>query len=100
MKKAYVILNPSLSDMNPNIVLEGLAMGKPFICTAESGIREVTDGMGLFVDPKDVGAMRDAILTVSNDAAYNACRSAIASRSRERTYRDVAAEIYAFAESL
>lgn len=100
MKKAYVVLNPSLSDMNPNIVLEGIAFGKPFICTAESGIREVTEGMGLFVDPKDTRAIRDAILTLSKEDAYNDCRSAIASRNIERTYRDVAAELLAFAESV
>jgi glycosyltransferase involved in cell wall biosynthesis len=100
IKVAYAIVNPSISDMNPNIVLEGLSVGKPFICTEESGIREVTEGMGLFVNPMSIGSIRDAILALADETVYDACRTRIASRSDERTYRDVAREVYAFAETV
>lgn len=100
MRSAYVVMNPSLSDMNPNIVLEGIAVGKPFICTEESGIREVTEGMGLFVNPKSVAEIRDAILELSQAATYDRCRSVIASRTGVREYCEVARELFAFAESI
>lgn len=100
LREAYAIINPSLSDMNPNIVLEGLSVGKPFVCTTESGIREVSEGMGLFVDPKDRSALRDAILAIAQPDTYDRCRTAIASKVQPRPYDVLARELYAYAESL
>ncbi len=100
LREAYVIINPSLSDMNPNIVLEGLSLGKPCICTQESGIKEVSEGMGIFVDPKDTHAIRDAILAMADPDTYATARTAIASKAAPRPYDVVARELFAFAESV
>jgi glycosyltransferase involved in cell wall biosynthesis len=55
-------------------VLQGMAMGKPVICTRTSGRASViTDGVnGLLVDPGDVGGWRRALSALAADSAFAA----------------------------
>lgn len=96
IQAAYAVIHPSLSDMNPNLLLEGLQFGKPFISTKETGIREVTEGMGLFVDPKSTNEITDAIMELAKEEVYDRCVSRIMSRTEERTYTDIARECMEF----
>ncbi len=100
IQNSYAVVNPSLSEMNPNIVLEGVRFGKPFICTRETGVGEVLKGAGIFVDPEDVGAITEAILDLAKDATYRQYESQIATLDIAHTYADIAKEILAFAKTL
>lgn len=100
MKDAYALILPSLSDVNPNLLLEGLQFGKPFISTRETGIRDVTEGMGLFVDPKDTTAIANAMIELGRDAVYEQCLNRIMSRTSVRTYADIGAECIRFSKTL
>lgn len=67
-------------------VLQGMAMGKPVICTRTSGRASViTDGVnGLLVDPGDVTGWRRAISAVTADPAFAARLGAEGRRWIER----------------
>lgn len=58
-----VPLLPSDSDNGLNVILEGMAMGKPVICSRIQGQRDVIEQgkTGLYVPPQNPSALRDAI---------------------------------------
>ena len=69
IKGADLLVNPSLSEGLPNIVLEALALKIPVVATSVGGVPEViTDGhTGILVPPKDVDVLTNAIVHLSND---------------------------------
>ena len=70
-------------DGFPNVLAEAMAMGVPVVSTAISGIPEmIDDGVhGLLVQPRDPGALADALQRVLTDAALH---QALARAGRER----------------
>lgn len=68
---AFVL--PSLSDVSPNVILECIATGTPFLLTRESGFRELLKGVGLFANPldeADITAKLKLLLDPNEYAAY------------------------------
>lgn len=67
---ADLIVNPSLSEGLPNVVLEALALGRPVVATDVGGVRElITAGQtGWLVPPADPGALAGAITEALDDA--------------------------------
>ena len=70
-------------DGFPNVLAEAMAMGVPVVSTDVSGIPEmIDDGVhGLLVEPRQVGALADALERVLTDGALHA-RLAHAGRAR------------------
>ena len=68
-----VIVNPSYRDNLPTIILEGLMLEKPVICTDVGDIRSVvTDGKnGIIFPPGDVEKLTEAIITVLDPDRYH-----------------------------
>lgn len=63
------LVNASLSEGLPNIVLEAMAVGTPVIATAVGGVPElITDGRdGLLVPPRDAASLRAKIVMLAAD---------------------------------
>jgi glycosyltransferase involved in cell wall biosynthesis len=68
---ADIYLHGAKADTFPNVVLEALACGTPVVATAVGGIPEqVKNGVtGFLVQPRDVKAMAEAIITLLTDDA-------------------------------
>ena len=53
---------PSLSEGVPNVLLESIACGTPFVASRVGGVPEIaTDGIDRLVPPGDAAALADAI---------------------------------------
>ena len=58
---------PSLTDVSPNIILEAIAAGTPFLMTRESGFRELLGGVGAFTDPLNENEMEEGLRNLVDD---------------------------------
>ena len=67
IKGANAVVNPSLSEGLPNVVLEAMALGVPVVATAVGGVPEIIthEKTGYLVPPKKVAALTEALLYVS-----------------------------------
>ena len=84
MSEATVLVHPSngIGDGLPNVVREAMAVGTPVVASDVAGIPDaLSDGCGVLVPPKDVGALATSIASVLADPAQ---RVAIAARARRR----------------
>ena len=86
---ADVLTLPSWSEGYPNVVVEGVACGRPVVATDVGGTREILhERNGILVPPRDAAALQRA-LTQALDAQWD--HAAIAQAIR-RTWDDVAHE--------
>ena len=80
---------PSLSDVSPNVILDCLSLGTPFLLTRETGFHEVLKDVGLFVDPKDESDIAAKLRELLNPSFYAAYRERILRFNRSRSWDDV-----------
>ncbi len=90
--QAGVIVVPSFSEVAPNIILEGLRYGKPFILTKDSGLCEELGDVGVCVDPFDVSALAEAIRSLSYPAYYESYASKAQNFKKIHTWEDIVSE--------
>ena len=93
MKEAYVTILPSFSDDSPNLILEGLSFGKPFIATKFNGLQDQIGSFGISVDPRDQSALTEAIIRMADIETYDLYRKRIAVFSYTHTYDDIARDL-------
>ncbi|HAZ29038.1 MAG TPA: hypothetical protein DCY48_04685 [Candidatus Magasanikbacteria bacterium] len=92
MKHCYAIILPSLSDVAPNMIIDAIRMGKPFILTQESGYYESFRSFGLFVDPKNTQDIAEKIVMLADETVYQAMQKKLATFDRVRDWSLVADE--------
>jgi glycosyltransferase involved in cell wall biosynthesis len=71
LQHADVVVNPSLSEGLPNVLLEAMSMGRAVVATAVGGVPElvVHGSSGLLVPPAAPSALATALLSVLHDQA-------------------------------
>jgi len=94
---ADVLTLPSWSEGYPNVVVEGVACGRPVVATDVGGTREILHAdNGILVPPKNAEALATA-LRQALDQPWD--RPAIAA-AMSRTWDDVAVETLAVCEQV
>lgn len=91
--RCYAVVLSSVSDVSPNVIIDAVTYGKPFVCTDDTGIRERLEGTGLFVDTSDEGALSAAIESLLDPQAYAEVAARVKAFSFVRTWEDVVADI-------
>ncbi|HUV30007.1 MAG TPA: glycosyltransferase [Acidobacteriota bacterium] len=83
VKGADILINPSLSEGLPNVVLEAMALKIPVVATAVGGVPEIIDDgdTGYLVPARDVSAMAAAVVRAASEPKAAA---QIAERGRRR----------------
>lgn len=91
MRRADLLVVPSLAENQPVVLLEAQASGLPVVASDVGGVREVVDAFaGRLVPSGDVDALAGAIKAVlAAPGHYD--RSMIATRARERYGREAVA---------
>lgn len=84
-----VLTLPSWSEGYPNVVVEGIACGRPVVATDVGGTREIIDvDSGLLIPPRDPAALEAAL----RDALQRDWDHAGMARRMRRSWDDVAAD--------
>lgn len=89
MAKSYFGILPSLSDINPNVVLEYLSLNKPVVVTQETGVREQFPGL-VYADPKSEDSFVAAASKLLDKKEYNNYQKFISGIKYRKTWGDVA----------
>jgi glycosyltransferase involved in cell wall biosynthesis len=100
IREGYCMMLPSISDISPNYILDGLRAGKPFILTKYSEYAETYPDLGLFVDPLDPKDIAAKIVQMSHKKTYDTFVKRIKEKPLTRTYADLAEDFTRLAEEV
>lgn len=70
IKASYAVILASLGDISPNLILEAIRAGKPFILTNENGLENRLQGLGLRVDPESEEDLAEKIIELCQPEVY------------------------------
>lgn len=93
IRNSYSVILVSLGDISPNMILEAMRYGKPFILTRETGLYERLKDVALFVNPEDVSDIAAKIEWLSDEKNYEVQRKKVEAFAFVHTYQDIAREI-------
>jgi len=100
IQNCYAVIQPSLSDVSPNFILEAIRANKPFILTKETGLFERLRNIGLFIDPLNRGDLKNKILFLANDKNYFEYKEKIASFNFFHSWAEIANEFLTIYKNL
>ncbi len=92
IKNSYAVIQISLGDISPNLILDAIRFNKPFICTKEIGILERIKDVGIFVDPLNEKEIEEAVLKMLNKDEYEKAVEKVKNFSFLHTWDDIASE--------
>jgi glycosyltransferase involved in cell wall biosynthesis len=90
LKDAYAAILPSLSDVCPNFILEAASFNKPFIMTQETGLGEIYDKGGIYVDPLIEEDLEAAIENMLDSVEYHRLAGELGSINPGRSWEEAA----------
>lgn len=64
--RSYAVILVSLGDISPNMILDAVKCGTPFIVTKEIGITHLVKDAGIFVDPQNKKDIVDKIIWLAD----------------------------------
>lgn len=90
IKNCRAAVLPSLSEMSPNFLIEAITLGKPFICTKESGLPELYPKGGVFVNPHSKQELEEAIAEMMDDYKYKEFVNILNNTDKTHTWDTIA----------
>lgn len=90
ISNAYAVILVSLGDISPNMILDAIRYGKPFIVTREIGIYDRIKNIALFADPLNKNDIKEKVLWLSNSENYQIQKNKIRSFSFTHSWEEIA----------
>lgn len=90
IKKSYALVLPSISDVMPNFIFEGLECGKPFVVTKFTGLVDDWFDCGEFVDPLDRESIKRGIENLLDDQKYLEYKNNISKNNTKNSWTNIA----------
>ncbi len=100
MRSGYAIVLPSISEITPNLILESIRCGKPFLLTKYSGYAAPYKDYGVLVDPLNEDDMTRGILELADEVKYEALIERIRQFNMHHSYDDIAREYVALFKTI
>ena len=97
---SYAVVLVSLGDISPNLILDAIRYGKPFIVTSETGLSERIKSCAIFVDPENANDIAEKILWLSDPKNYEEQRKKVQAFSYTHLWNDIAQEFLVLAERI
>ena len=92
MKKCFCVITGSVSEVSPNIILDAIRCGRPFICTKEVGIYERIKEAGVFVDPLNGEEIKEAVSNLLTEEGYAEAKEKVRNFNFVHNWGDIAEE--------
>lgn len=92
IRRCYAVVQPSLTEISSNFILEAASFGKPFILTNQTGTRELYDKGGIFINPKDKKELREALIKIMEPLEYERLRRELLEIEVSRSWEVLAKE--------
>ncbi|MDP2593434.1 MAG: glycosyltransferase family 4 protein [bacterium] len=96
IKNSYAVVLASLGDVSPNLIMEAIKFGKPFIITKENGITERIRDIAVFVEPSDEYDIAEKIVWLCNNENYRIQSEKIRNFSFTHSWSEIADEFLYF----
>jgi len=94
LSETYAVIQPSISDVAPNLMCEAVASGCPFICTQDTGIKSLLPlDIGLYIDTTNEESMHESLEMILEAKVHDDLVEKIKGFKITRTY-DVLAKEY------
>lgn len=90
IRDCYAVILPSFSEVCPNFILEAASFGKPFIVTEETGLKEIYNTGGIFINPFDKIALKQAILDMLDQTKYTNYVKELISTNQSHSWQEIA----------
>ncbi len=100
IRSAYAVILASLGDISPNMILDALRTGTPFILTRETGLYERLKDVAVWVDPESERDIAEKVLWLADERNYAAQTAKVRAFSFTHSWDDIADEIMAIRKRL
>ncbi|TAK57104.1 hypothetical protein EPO17_02885 [Patescibacteria group bacterium] len=100
IQHAYAVILVSIGDISPNMILDAIRCGKPFIMTRETGLTEKLKDIALLVDPENVDDIVEKIEMLCDPAVHADYQSRVQNFLHTHTWDEIAEEFLAIYKKL
>ncbi|MEN9913160.1 MAG: hypothetical protein RLY66_568 [Candidatus Parcubacteria bacterium] len=98
--RSYAVILISLGDASPQMILDAVKCGTPFIVTEEVGIKHLLGDAALYVNPKDKKAIVDKIVWLADPKNRAAQADKVRKLAFSHSWMQIADEIVAIWKKL
>ncbi len=100
LAESYAVIQASLGDISPNMVLDAIRHDKPFIITKETGIADRVKSCAIFVDPENVDDIAEKIIWLCDSNNYEQQVGKIKAFTFIHKWEDIADEFLVIAKQV
>ncbi len=99
MRRSYAVILVSLGDISPNMILDAIRVGVPFILTKENGIMKRVKDAALLVDPLNKKEIKDKIVWISDPKNRAIQKEKVLQITFTHSWSEIGKEIVAISKS-